>query len=207
MAQNPPKITACLLARNEEARIGEVLKSLQAWTDQIIVIDDGDATAEIAARYAETVLFAPKGDSFDSLRSLASDRTAGDWIFFPDADEPVPAVLKLSGTEEIDILKRDGEGLERASLESTSHGTFQKVRLIGECHEVVRPHRILKHRQYATHTVNLIGDAELGRFFCEHTGKPSTTLEPGRTNTLRDLPWLCSVPIDCPLSFRVRIAV
>src|SRR5262245_42412043 len=46
-------ISACILARNEEQRIEDALRSLQGWTDQILVIDNGseDGTVAVARRY------------------------------------------------------------------------------------------------------------------------------------------------------------
>ncbi|MCW3100250.1 MAG: hypothetical protein JWL77_5868 [Chthonomonadaceae bacterium] len=96
------KLTACILARNEEARIEDALKSLQGWTDQTIVIDNDstDQTAAIARRYGALVLTAPVTIQFEALRNLAIDHSVGDWIFYLDADERVlpalgPALRRL----------------------------------------------------------------------------------------------------------------
>ncbi|MCW3053740.1 MAG: hypothetical protein JWN14_2910, partial [Chthonomonadales bacterium] len=95
-------LTACILARNEEARIEDALKSLQGWTDQIIVIDNDstDQTAAIARRYGALVLTAPAGKHFEALRNLAIEHAIGDWLFYLDSDERVspalgPALRKL----------------------------------------------------------------------------------------------------------------
>ncbi|MCW3095450.1 MAG: FkbM family methyltransferase [Chthonomonadaceae bacterium] len=112
-------------------------------------------------------------------------------------DDLVSAVLKLTGAEEIDILKMDCEGCEHSSLGSASSETLQKIRfIVGEYHGVCRMHNIMQHRLYPTHYVNLIGDANLGAFFCERKGEASTILEPDRAGMLIDRPWLCPTPID-----------
>jgi glycosyltransferase involved in cell wall biosynthesis len=80
MAAVSPKITACILARNEERRIEAALQSLQGWTDQILVIDNEseDRTVEIARRYTEQILTAPRAAMFDSLRNLpGTDQPGG----------------------------------------------------------------------------------------------------------------------------------
>lgn len=88
-------ISACILAYNEEKRIEEAIQCLQGWTDQIIVIDNEsqDRTAEIARRYTEHVLTAPRVANFDALRNLAIEVATGRWLFYLDADERVPPRL------------------------------------------------------------------------------------------------------------------
>src|SRR5579871_190768 len=95
MSSKIVEITACILARNEEKRIEDALKSLQGWTDQIIVIDNEseDETVAIARRYGALVLSAPRAKNFDAIRNLATEHAIGDWIFYLDADERVPPVL------------------------------------------------------------------------------------------------------------------
>ena len=90
-------ISACILVRNEEKRIEDAIQCLQGWTDQIIVIDNEshDDTVAIARRYTEHILSAPCAANFDAARNLAIPEATGDWIFFLDADERVPAELGL----------------------------------------------------------------------------------------------------------------
>src|SRR5438128_753154 len=89
------KICACILARNEEHQIEDALKSLQGWTDQIIVIDNEseDGTVTVARRYTPHILSAPRATNFDAARNLAIDHARGDWLFYLDADERVPPRL------------------------------------------------------------------------------------------------------------------
>ena len=91
-------ITACILARNEEKRIEDALKSLHGWTEQIIVIDNEseDQTVAIARQYGALILTAPRATNFDAARNLAIEHATGEWIFYLDADERVPACLSVS---------------------------------------------------------------------------------------------------------------
>ena len=59
--ETPIRITACILALNEEAQLAEAIGTLSGWTDQLIVIDNEstDRTAEIARKHAHVVLTAP----------------------------------------------------------------------------------------------------------------------------------------------------
>src|SRR5438128_8454990 len=119
MSALAPQITACILARNEERRIEDALRSLQGWTDEILVIDteSEDSTVAIARRYTDRILTAPRGPAvgdrpsavgvrtdsrqptadgpanFDALRGLAVEHAVGSWLFYLDADERVPAPL------------------------------------------------------------------------------------------------------------------
>jgi len=95
MSSKIVEITACILARNEEKRIEDALKSLQGWTDQIIVIDNEseDETVSIARSYGAQILTAPCSANFDAARNQAIEAAKGAWIFYLDADERVPARL------------------------------------------------------------------------------------------------------------------
>jgi (heptosyl)LPS beta-1,4-glucosyltransferase len=92
-----PTISACILARNEEANLPDAIRSLQGWTDQIIVLDNEstDQTAQVAANLGALVVPPSPADgaNFDGLRNLAIEHATGDWLFFLDADERVPPQL------------------------------------------------------------------------------------------------------------------
>ncbi len=61
MTQRYPLVTACLIARNEEAMIGECLVALQRLAEEIIVGDTGstDRTAAIAREHGASVIDVP----------------------------------------------------------------------------------------------------------------------------------------------------
>lgn len=90
-----PSITACILARNEAGRIEPALQSLQGWVDQILLIDNEseDDTVEIARKYGAEVHTASRALNFDAARNLAIEHARGEWIYYLDADERVPAPL------------------------------------------------------------------------------------------------------------------
>ncbi len=86
-----PLISAVILARNEQGRIADALRSLAGWTDEIIVVDNDseDDTAAIARAHGAAVLPAPRTESFDGLRNVALEVARGEWAFILDADERV----------------------------------------------------------------------------------------------------------------------
>ena len=111
MSSVQPTISACILARNEEGRIEDALRSLVDWTDQIIVIDNEseDRTVEIARRYTDDLLTAPQSANFDAERNRAIEVATGDWMFFLDADERVPPAL---GRELRRLVAEQGDQFE-----------------------------------------------------------------------------------------------
>lgn len=88
------KITAVIIARNEEKMIGECLKSL-SFVDRIFVVDNGssDQTAKIAKKHGATVLRASTSD-FSKLREIPLRKIKSGYVLYVDADERVSVELK-----------------------------------------------------------------------------------------------------------------
>src|SRR3990172_1683212 len=95
-------LSAIVIAKNEEAKIGECLESL-SWVDEIIVIDSGstDKTIEIAKKYRARVVSTDTG-SFSDWRNIWVKEAAGDWILYVDADERVTPLLRKEITSVAD---------------------------------------------------------------------------------------------------------
>jgi glycosyltransferase involved in cell wall biosynthesis len=89
------KISAIILAKNEEKKIGKTIKSL-SFCDEVIVIDDesSDATVQIAQKTGVKVLSHSKKNEFGGQRNWAMEQSENDWILFIDADEEVSEELK-----------------------------------------------------------------------------------------------------------------
>ena len=90
---SPPRLSVCLIAKNEEQFLAQCLKSVRGIASQIIVVDTGstDRTVEIAKEFgAEIYLFA-WCDDFAAARNAALEHATGDWILVLDADEELPA--------------------------------------------------------------------------------------------------------------------
>jgi glycosyltransferase involved in cell wall biosynthesis len=88
-----PRISALVVARNEEARLPACLASL-AGADEIVVVLDRstDASAEIARAHGARLL--EGGWELEGERRNAGIAACtGDWIFEVDADERVPPEL------------------------------------------------------------------------------------------------------------------
>ncbi len=81
------KISAYILAYNEEAKIGDAVRSV-AWADEIVVIDSDstDSTVKIAESLGAVVVTVPF-EGFGRLRNSAIAACRHEWIFSLDADE------------------------------------------------------------------------------------------------------------------------
>lgn len=93
------KISAIVLAKNEEKMITDCLNSL-SFADEIIVIDDNsiDQTRNLASKFTNKI-FTHKGKNFAERRNFGKTKASGEWILYLDADEKVTSALKE------DILK------------------------------------------------------------------------------------------------------
>ncbi len=88
------KLSAVVITKNEEARIGRCLDSLKGLADEIIIVDDAytDKTVDIAKdKYRAKVIVNRSGGNFDRQRNLGIERALGEWILQLDTDEVVPA--------------------------------------------------------------------------------------------------------------------
>jgi len=87
------KITACVIAQDEEERLPDCLAGL-GFCDQVVVVDSGsrDRTRELAAAAGALVVENP-WPGFSAQRNVALDHASGDWVLEIDADERVSPEL------------------------------------------------------------------------------------------------------------------
>jgi glycosyltransferase involved in cell wall biosynthesis len=90
------KISAVIIARNEEKMIGDALQSV-SFCDEIVVVNNGstDKTVEIAERKNAKVYEIDAND-FSKLRDFGLNKAEGDWVLYLDADERVDEKLRTS---------------------------------------------------------------------------------------------------------------
>lgn len=99
------KISAILLAKNEEEKIEKAVKSL-SFCDEVLVIDDEstDKTKEYAQGAGATVFTHSKQNEFAGQRNWAMEKAHNEWVLFVDADEVVSDELKIE-LKNIDVPK------------------------------------------------------------------------------------------------------
>src|ERR1035437_3841154 len=95
------RITAIIIARNEEKMIGDALESV-SFCDEIIVIDNNsvDLTKDISEKHGVKV-YPIKTDDFSELRNFGLSKTDCEWVLYIDADERINDELKDSIKKEI----------------------------------------------------------------------------------------------------------
>lgn len=86
-------LSVVIITKNEEMNIGECLQSV-AWTDDIVVMDDGsaDRTVEISKRFTPKV-FQKKMEVEGIHRNWAQEQCKNEWVLSLDADETVSPEL------------------------------------------------------------------------------------------------------------------
>ncbi|MGA2750771.1 MAG: glycosyltransferase [Verrucomicrobiota bacterium] len=84
-----PRLTVCLIAKNEEKFLAQCLRSVRPLASQIIVVDTGstDRTVQIAAEHGAEVHHFAWCDDFSAARNAALEHATGDWVLVLDADE------------------------------------------------------------------------------------------------------------------------
>lgn len=84
----PPRLTAVIIAHNEEARIADCLESIDGVADEILLVDDGstDHTVAIAHSFGARVLTRPF-DTAARQMNFGIQSAQGKWILIIDADE------------------------------------------------------------------------------------------------------------------------
>src|SRR3972149_2047515 len=108
----PSKVSAVVIAKNEERHIGECLAHLR-WADELVVVDSFsvDETVPLAEAAGATVYQRPFL-SFPRQRNTALALASGDWVFFVDADERVTPEL---GAEVRGVIEA-GKGAVQQSI-------------------------------------------------------------------------------------------
>lgn len=88
-----PRITLCMIVKNEEAHIGRCLESVKGYVDEIVVVDTGstDKTMDICREYGAQVFEHPWEGSFSTARNQAMRHVNTEWILQLDADEIMDA--------------------------------------------------------------------------------------------------------------------
>ncbi len=86
-----PRISACLIVKDEEKCLANCLDSIKDIVDEIVVVDTGstDRTIEIAKSYSKVKLYHHLWEDgyFSGARNKSIDKAQCEWILIIDADE------------------------------------------------------------------------------------------------------------------------
>ena len=97
-----PRLSVCMIVKNEERFLGQCLASVKDIADELIVIDTGstDRTIEIAREHGAQVGYFEWCNDFAAARNASIAAATGDWILFLDADEE----LSLAEKQNLPVL-------------------------------------------------------------------------------------------------------
>lgn len=89
----PPRLSVCMIARDEAEILAAALESVRGLADEIVVVDTGsvDDTVALARAHGARVDTIPWPDDFAAARNASLERATGDWILVLDADEVIEA--------------------------------------------------------------------------------------------------------------------
>jgi glycosyltransferase involved in cell wall biosynthesis len=84
-------VSLCMIVKDEENTLQRCLNSVQALTDEIIIVDTGstDRTEEIAAHFTDKIYEFPWTSDFSAARNFSYEKATMDYILWLDADDIV----------------------------------------------------------------------------------------------------------------------
>src|SRR5207247_7518533 len=82
-----PRLSVCLIVKNEEKFLPQCLESIRDIAEQIVVVDTGstDRTIEMAKKFGAEVYDFPWVDDFSAARNAALEHARVDWVLTMDA--------------------------------------------------------------------------------------------------------------------------
>jgi GT2 family glycosyltransferase/SAM-dependent methyltransferase/tetratricopeptide (TPR) repeat protein len=89
----PIKLSLCMIVRDNERTIDPCLESIRPWVDEIVVVDTGstDCTPEVCKSYGARLFEFPWCDDFSAARNESLKHARGEWLFWMDSDDTIPA--------------------------------------------------------------------------------------------------------------------
>ncbi len=179
---NRPRISQCLIVKNEEKNIEKALGWGRSIMWEQIVVDTGsdDKTVEIAAGLGAKLYYFSWINDFAAAKNYAISQAQGEWIVFCDADEYMTAddAGKL-----YQIIEQVGDKYDAISTEWLQLGTDGEVNLVGTQVRIFRNlpglgyrRRIHEQLGFADGHPMHVGDA-VGQIAIYHTGYAGEAFE------------------------------
>lgn len=110
-----PRLSLCMIVKNEAHVIEACLRSVQGIVDEMILVDTGssDGTVEIAKSFGARISTFAWCDDFSAARNASLDLATGDWVLVLDADEVlstrdaarVQTIVRLDHGELFEIIQ------------------------------------------------------------------------------------------------------
>ena len=86
-----PRLSLCLIAKNEARFLRNCLQSVQGIADEIVIVDTGstDGTQDIAREFGALLIERVWNEDFSEARNISLRHATGDWALWLDADEEI----------------------------------------------------------------------------------------------------------------------
>jgi tetratricopeptide (TPR) repeat protein len=191
MSSQSPRVSLCMIVRDEERNLADCLTPVAELFDEIVIVDTGsrDRTKDIARQFTLDVHDFEWCDNFSAARNEGLKHATGDWIFWLDADdrirpEHLPELRRLIACELTDwprvflmnVLLLGSRASDEPGL--TTHPRLfrrgDKVRWKGRVHEQLQ-------LDYSTPCEHIFSSVQI-----EHIGYQDATRDEARTQ--RNLP-------------------
>ena len=139
--KNDPKISVCMIVKDEEKLLEACLQSINDIVYEIIIVDTGskDNTIEIAKKYSANIFSYTWDNSFSNARNYSINKAKGDWLLLLDADEQLVQEDKQKLLDFIKSTSFDGAHFkmynyigEYGSINYTTHNALRLLKNTGE---------------------------------------------------------------------------
>ena len=101
-----PRISLCMIVRDSARTLRACLESIRPWVDEMVIVDTGsvDETPRIVESFGGRLFHFPWCDDFSAARNESLRHAQGDWLFWMDSDDTIPADC---GRELRRLIERD----------------------------------------------------------------------------------------------------
>jgi tetratricopeptide (TPR) repeat protein len=98
-ASDSPRLSVCMIVKDEEEFILQAIESVRALAYQVVVVDTGstDRTVALAESLGAEVHHFEWNDNFSDARNYSLEHVTGDWVLILDADE----ILDPEGNDDL----------------------------------------------------------------------------------------------------------
>jgi tetratricopeptide (TPR) repeat protein len=95
MTRSFPKLSVCMIVKNEGHQLAEALESFRQFADEVVVVDTGssDDTREVALKYTDRVFDFAWCNDFSAARNHSLARARGRYVLWMDADDRVDSQM------------------------------------------------------------------------------------------------------------------
>ena len=93
LAYQNPRISLCMIVRDSSRTLPACLESIRPWVDEMVIVDTGsvDETPAIVESFGGRLFRFPWCDDFSAARNESLRYARGDWLFWMDSDDTIPA--------------------------------------------------------------------------------------------------------------------